>query len=142
MTRVNRIRANSAVSRARRRVATRPSPAITAPDPVSNILSNWMLQRARERNARADRIIAEIDGYLTDPVTVNRASFGEDRASMYIEVDSDGRPVSTRPRFHRDWAHYTRQAVIDDGLPTDVVAYIREVAHRPHFTPVTAEDVN
>lgn len=102
-----------------------------APDPVSNILSNWMLERARDRNARADRLIAEIDGYLANPITTNRYMFGGDNALLHMAQRDDGSYVSIWPGFHRSWASTVRDDMVRTGLDMQQISDLRRIALQP-----------
>ena len=138
------------VSRARRRGAVR-NPTIH--NPVSNILSGWLLQRARDRNARADQLIQEIDGYLANPITLNRWHFDENFSLFSLEQQADGNWVSTRPNFHESLRSRTRADLIENGLNMNDIVLLRQMALRPApaeqaidnpydlYDPVTESDV-
>lgn len=126
---------------------------VPAVDPVSNILSDWILQRARERNARADQLIQEIDGYLANPITLNRWHFDEYDSLFSLEQQADGNWVSTRPNFHESLRSRTRADLIENGLNMNDIALLRQMALRPApaerepgpahvFDPVTESDVD
>jgi hypothetical protein len=121
-----------------------PTPEIlrppTPPDPVSNILSSWILQRARERNAQADRLIEEVDGYLANPMTVNVMNFGRVNTLLHIEQHGDGNYVSTNPNFHAHWRDVTRAAIIADGLNMDDIRRLRQIALRPAPTQLAIDN--
>lgn len=126
---------------------------VPAPDPVSNVLGDWILQRARERNARADQLIQEIDGYLANPITLNRWHFDENFSLFSLEQQADGNWVSTRPNFHESLRSRTRAGLIENGLNMNDIALLRQMALRPApaeqaidnpndlYDPVTESDV-
>lgn len=107
------------------------------PHPVSGVLSNWMLERARNRNARADQRIAEIDRHLANPIVVNRlVSRNRRRELAHLMRTDTGEyvPVQGFERWHSGWAVLFRNDIIEDGLRTERIEHLRRLASRPVTT--------
>lgn len=103
------------------------------PHPVSNILSNWMVERARYRNARADRLIEEIDGHLANPTVVNRYIYGPDNPLRAVVQRADGSYESAPGfyGFHRGTARDIRNWIVENGLRPDLISELRRYAMMP-----------